>query len=126
MKFKYAKFQGRLLPIILIRLKGKEWVKFRAFVDSGAGYSVFQAEIAEILGLELEKGDKGYLTVGDGSQIKIYFHKIFVEVADRRFKATVAFSRHLGIGFNIIGRKDIFERFKVCFDEKKKIVEFIA
>ena len=36
----------------------------------------------------------------------------------------IGFSRRLGIGFNIIGRKDIFERFKICFDEKEKMVEF--
>jgi len=34
-------------------------------------------------------------------------------------------SKQLGIGFNIIGRKDVFERFKICFDEKEKVVEFL-
>jgi len=33
-------------------------------------------------------------------------------------------SKQLGIGFNIIGRKDVFERFKICFDEKEKVIEF--
>ena len=39
------------------------------------------------------------------------------------FEAEIGFSRQLGIGFNIIGRKDIFERFVICFDESNKIVE---
>jgi len=125
MKFKYTEFQGKLLPIVLIRLKGKkEWVKFRAFVDSGAGYSIFQAEMAEILGLKLEDGKENYVTVGDGSQIKVYIHRVKVDLAGQEFEATIGFSRHLGIGFNIIGRLDIFDKFKICFDESEKIVEF--
>lgn len=128
MKFPYIKFRGRFLPIVSIWLKSdkfKEWVEFKAFVDSGAGYSVFQAEMAEILGLGLEDGKKEYVTVGDGSQIIVYLHKLPVKFAGHQFDATVGFSRHLGIGFNIIGRLDIFDRFKVCFDESEKIVEFL-
>jgi len=124
MKFNYTKFQGRFLPIISIRLKGKEWVEFRAFVDSGAGYSIFQAEMAEILGLRLENGTESYVTVGDGSQIKVYIHRVKVRIAGQEFDATIGFSRHLGIGFNIIGRLDIFDRFRVCFDESERVVEF--
>lgn len=126
MKFNYTEFQGRYLPIIPISLKYNEWVDFRAFVDSGAAYSIFQAEMAEILGLRLEAGKEDYVTVGDGSQIKVYIHQVKVKFADEEFKARIGFSRHLGIGFNIIGRKDFFERFKICFDESEKIVEIIS
>ena len=59
-------------PFLLKGNADREWVEFKAFVDSGAGYSVFQAEMAEILGLSLENGEEEYVTVGDGSQIKVY------------------------------------------------------
>jgi hypothetical protein len=36
----------------------------------------------------------------------------------------VGFSEKLGVGFNLLGRKDIFDVFKICFDESKKIVTF--
>ncbi len=42
----------------------------------------------------------------------------------KEFEAAVGFSRHLGIGFNVIGRLDIFERFTICFDESEKMIEF--
>ena len=134
MKLPYLKFRGRFLPIVSMWLKGhddKEWVEFKAFVDSGAGYSVFQAEMAEILGLSLEDGEKEYVTVGDGSQIKVYIHKVRCKLADlpdepvgEEFGASIGFSRHLGIGFNIMGRLDIFDRFRICFDESERTVEF--
>jgi len=127
MKFPYIQFQKKFSPIVPIRLRhrNKEWTEFKAYVDSGASYSIFRAEITDILGLRLEKGEKIYVTVGDGSLIPVYLHQITVQLAEETFSAAIGFSRQLGIGFNIIGRKDIFEKFKVCFNEKEKIVEFI-
>ena len=125
MKLSYLKFRDRSLPIVSIWLKGgEEWVEFKAFVDSEAGYSIFKAEMAEILGLRLEDGKESYVTVGDGSLIKVYIHDVRVRIADKEFEAAVGFSRHLGIGFNVIGRLDIFERFKICFDESEKMIVF--
>ncbi len=56
MKFPYQQRHGRFLPIIPIKLKSVsgEWITFDAFVDSGASYSIFTAEIGEILGLDIE------------------------------------------------------------------------
>jgi len=48
-----------------------------------------------------------------------------IKFAGREFEARIGMSRKLGIGFDIIGRKDFFENFKICFDEKNKIVEAI-
>lgn len=31
----------------------------------------------------------------------------------------------LGIGFNVMGRKDFFEKFTICFSDEKKIIQFI-
>ena len=73
----------------------------------------------------MEKGEKTYITVGDGSLMIVYMHRLNIQILDEIFEASVGFSKQLGIGFNIIGRKDIFERFKVCFDEKERVVEFI-
>lgn len=42
MKYPYVSYAGRFLPIIGIEIKGREdWVIFDAYVDSGAGYSIF-------------------------------------------------------------------------------------
>ena len=124
MKFPYLKLRGKVAPILPIELKGKEWISYDAYVDSGAGYSVFHSDVADDLEIRLEDGEKAYVTVGDGSQIIVYLHKIIVRFSGEEFEAMIGFSRHLGIGFNIIGRLDIFDRFKICFDELEKNVEF--
>ena len=112
------------MPVVPIELKGREWVSYDAYVDTGAGYSIFHSDVTDDLEIELEDGTKTYITVGDGSQIVVYLHKLLVELAGQEFDVTIGFSRHLGIGFNIIGRLDIFDRFKICFDESERTMEF--
>ena len=125
MTFPYQKFSGRFLPIVPIELKNKQWVIFDAYVDSGASYSVFHTDVAGIIGLNLEKGRKIYITVGDGSQIIVYLHKIEVKFAGEQFVATIGFSRNLGIGFNLIGMKDVFDKFRITFDNRNKVLEVV-
>ncbi len=126
MKYTYLQERGKFAPIIPIKLKGRDrWIVFDAFVDSGASYSVFKPEIAEILGIEMDRGEKIFVKVGDGSLITVYLHKVNIDLAEKAFSATIGFSKQLGIGFNILGRKDIFDNFVVSFHEKEKYVEFI-
>ncbi len=125
MKFKYQYFEGKFLPIVPIKLKGKtEWLETMAFVDTGASYSLFHADIATILGLDLESGAKWEMVVGDGDILVAYLHKVLVSIAGEEFVATIGLSKELGVGFYIIGRKDIFDKFIVSFNEKEKQIEF--
>jgi len=67
----------------------------------------------------LEDGHKEYVTVGDGSLIPVYMHRIVVQLALEEFDAMIGFSKQLGIGFNIIGRRDILKGSKFAFFHKK-------
>ncbi len=68
MKYPYLFQEGKFLPLIPLKLRGvKEWVEFRAYIDTGAIYSLFHADV---------------------------------------------------------GRRDVFEKFTICFHEKEKYVEF--
>lgn len=33
------------------------------------------------------------------------------------------FSKQLGVGFNLLGRKSFFDRFHICFDDKHRFME---
>jgi predicted aspartyl protease len=108
--------------MIPIEIKGSTWVEFYAYVDSGASYSVFHSDIAEILGLNYENGEKTYITVGDGSLITVFKHQVQVRLEGQEFMASIGFSKNLGIGFNILGRESFFDRFVFCFDDKNKVL----
>lgn len=127
MRFPYLEYEGRHLPMVPVRLKSSSaWVEFLAFVDSGAGYSIFKASAAEILGLGIEAGKKEFVKIGDGSFIEVFAFKLPVSIGNHEFEAKIGFSRGLGIGFHIICRTDIFNNFRVCFDETEKAIEFIT
>lgn len=126
MKFDYLNVRGKFLPIIPIEIKGKkEWVQLRAFADSGATQSIFHSEFADVLGIILEKGKRFNIMVGDGSFIPIFSHKLDVKFAGEKFKAEIGFSKRLGVEFNILGRKDFFDRFVFSFDDYHKILEVL-
>ena len=113
------------VPIVSIGIKHTEiWYPVEAFVDSGATYSIFTAEVARTIGLEYEGGRKIFVQVGDGGLIPAYLHDLTIQLGSEKFVAPLGFSGRLGVGFNLLGRNGIFDRFKVCFDEKNSVVTF--
>ncbi len=127
MKFDYRFYEGKFLPIIPVKLYGKQGeIQPLAYVDSGASYSLFHADVAEILGLSLEEGEPHEMVMGDGNALTVYVHRIPIAIAGKEFTAAIGFSKGIGIGFNIIGRKDIFDQFIICFNEKERRIELTS
>ena len=123
--FEYISHKGLWVPMIPISFKGKvSWHDAWTFVDSGATYSIFHPKELEGTGIEYKQGRKQMIIVGDGSFIPVNFLKLSIKIGDSEVDATIGFSEHLGVGFNLLGRKDIFDKFKVCFNDSKKVVSF--
>lgn len=76
------------------------------------------------MGLDLRGAPQRYVIVGDGGYIPASFIKILVRIGDVEINTEIGFSENLGIGFNLLGRKDVFEKFRVCFDDSRKVVSF--
>ena len=124
--FPYKVINKRPMPIIPVVLYGSRVaLSVEAFVDSGATISVFSYEIAEELNLSLESGRELYLVVGDGGFIPSRVLRIPLRIGDEKFVGDVAFSQKLNVGFNLLGRKDVFEHFQeVAFRERAREVWF--
>lgn len=123
--FRYKTFRGRLLPLIPVGIKiAERWYPVELYVDSGAAYTVLRASMANGIGFDYRTGQLVYLQVGDGGFIPVYLHRLELQLGPERFAARVGFSERLGVGFNLMGHADIFERFEICFHEKHGIVSF--
>ena len=123
--FSYKIFRKTPCPIISFAIKGpKKWFGIEAYVDSGAFISIFAYKDAFRIGINPEKGRKIFVTVGDGGSIPVYLHKLDVKIGNIPFKATIGFSARLGVGFNLLGRKDIFTHFDVTFSDRKTTIIF--
>ena len=108
-----------VVPVVFV--VGKKRIRTQALIDSGATISVFGEETAENLGVKIEKGEKTILG-GVGGRIIGYIHKLRLRVAGKYFICPIVFSREYLVSFNLLGREEFFQRFKIIFEEKKNLV----
>lgn len=78
------------------------------------------------MNFDYKKGKLVNVQVGDGGFIPVYLHKLVVSLDDFEFSATVGFSARLGVEFNLLGRKDVFEVFDVTFSDSRGEITFKA
>ena len=93
-------------------------------MDSGASVSIFSLQGAEAIGVNYHKGEKLTVAVGDGDSIPVYLHKLRIRIGTVSLRVTIGFSPRLGVGFNLLGRRDIFRHFDITFSDSKKTVTF--
>jgi len=125
-EFPYLEKDGQYFPIAEVTLrKGKKIIRIKALVDSGASFSVFRPEIAQELGIDIEKGKKIYL-VGIGGRILGYLHKVSLTVGNKNFLCKIIFSSEYNVSFSLLGRDNFFLPFVISFFEKKRkiLIEF--
>jgi hypothetical protein len=124
--FPYKEYKLIACPIVTIEVQGNKTKKYiDAYVDSGASISIFSIQEAIRLGINYQKGKEIFITVGDGSSIPVHLHNLSVRVGDTSFRASIGFSPRLGVGFNLIGRKDFFANFDITFSDSTKTVTFL-
>ena len=118
LEFAYLKKGEQSFPVVDVELKGKDkTLTIKALVDSGATFSIFRPEIADYLGIEIEKGKSIYLE-GVGGRILGYIHTLPLRIGDKSFTCKVVFSYEFTVSFNILGRNNFFLPFIISFAEK--------
>ncbi len=90
----YYNGEGYFPSVPLYVSAGDKKLKLHALVDSGATISVFKDEVADQLGIDIERGREIYLG-GVGGRIKGYIHKLEVEIAGKKFFALLFFPANI-------------------------------
>ncbi len=123
--FPYKAISGRWSPMISagVQLQGA-WHAVQMYVDSGAAYTILRAKVAEDVGFDYEKGRKMFAQVGDGVSIPVFLHDLPLQIGHTQQVVPVGFSAKLGVPFNLLGRLGVFELFRICFYEKRRLVSF--
>ena len=121
-EFSYAPFRGSAFPIIPLQLRvpNGDWFATTALVDSGASVSLFDGAVGRGLGIKVRSGTKIQPT-GIGGPITAYIHRIVLKIRDEEFEGSVAFTERRRLPINLLGRADVFDKFVVAFDEKRRI-----
>ncbi len=101
-------------PIIYFLLNykhGKMFGPMGAIIDSGADYNLFPADVADILGIKLMKGEEKVNEGIGGKRVKTYRHlgiKMFVE--GYSFNTSIDFSKEISVP--LLGQQGFFDKFK--------------
>ena len=126
MKFKYKKYGlDTLRPVIPIEISYKNLiVPYEVLVDSGADFCIFDAQIGEILGVEIEKGEKFNVAGITGKLEPYYVHSVNIKVGGWDYKIKVGFMPNMGsFSYGVVGQKGFFDTFVVKFDLLKAEIE---
>lgn len=126
MKFKYKKYApGVLRPVIPIEViyRGRS-VPYEVLVDSGADFCIFDAEIGELLGIDIESGEP-HTVGGITGAIETYFaHEVTLTVGGWPYIVSVGFLPNIArLGYGVVGQKGFFDTFVVQFDLVKEEIE---
>ncbi|PSF30608.1 hypothetical protein C7H19_23600 [Aphanothece hegewaldii CCALA 016] len=124
-RFPYKRIRGIDQPIIPIGLEMNDlWLPLEVYIDTGAEYTVIESRIAESVGFNYRQGKRIYLKVGNGSLITVYLNRLNLQLGKIRLLCRVGFSDQLNVNYNILGKVDIFEKFKVCFAQAERMITF--
>jgi len=86
-----------------------------ALLDSGADYSLFSLEVAEKLGILVEKGKRISLQGVAGQPFTGFVHEVLIQVEDTTLKCKIVFSK---VRATLLGRDNFFLPFLITFNEK--------
>ena len=123
-EFPYMKdAQGRFAPIVYLQAwTGNRWLYLQAYVDSGAAWSIFHADVAQLLGIKLNRTRRHYMSLGNGSVLPIYLARIRVRFAREELTVPAGFSDALHVGFNLLGRGGFFDHFSMTFNDRARVL----
>lgn len=107
MKFRYKKYgPGVLRPVIPIEIIHNGLVvPYEVLVDSGADICIFDALIAEILGIDVIKGERKEVSGLTGFPEFYYLHNISMKVGGLEYKVEVGFMSMRNNAYGIVGQK---------------------
>lgn len=124
-RFDYSVFREGKAPVIPVEFWGRgRWHSLWVYVDSGASFTILHTYEASRLGVDLRKCPKFYIVVAGDRRIPVFTRTLKLRLDRTVVPVEVGFCSALGGAFNLLGRKGVFDRFKVCFDDRNETVSF--
>lgn len=105
-------------PVAQVHLQSKDgvWYLFYPYVDSGADNSLFPKTDASLLKLHLYEGVHAPVMGIGRALMPAYLHRVKIRIGETVLDSEIAFADSDEVP-RLLGRKGVFERFKITFDE---------
>lgn len=111
-------------PVADISLKTKQnaWIEFHPYIDSGADVTMVPLSLGKLLGFEVGEG-KIQQIGGIRGSVPVIYTKTEMKIGDKAFLAQIAWALIEDVP-PLLGRRDVFDIFKVTFEQKKGVITF--
>lgn len=94
------------------------------YADSGADISLIPYSVGKLLKFILKPDDEIKEIGGiGGGKVSVVVRKITLKIGSKEFRSRIAWCLSEDVPL-ILGRLDVFDVFKVCFDQKENITSF--
>ena len=128
--FYYRKMRSRVLgeilrPVADIRLqtrKGK-WIKYEAFIDSGADITIIPYSVGKYIGFEMKEENLVQFQGVAGKNVPTILTKVKMRIGEVELEPRVAWAL-IEEAPPLLGRLDIFDRFNITFKEREGKITF--
>lgn len=114
-----------LRPIGDVQFKAKndEWVEAHLYIDSGADISLIPFSLGKLLGFKIDEDKIQELRgIGEGV-VSVVIKKVQIKIGEYEMLIRVAWALIEEVT-PLLGRLDIFNKFKTIFDEDEKKIIF--
>ena len=101
---------GITVPVFLSN--GISQAAFKAKIDTGASYCIFERKHAEVLGVDVESGDEIRISTATG-YFTAFGHELTLSVLDIETASTVYFAKEESFTRNVLGRQGWLDRVKL-------------
>jgi hypothetical protein len=106
--------------------KTKQEIKYEGLIDSGADVCMFEADVGEQIGLEIEKGERQTVRgIVKGQGREYYMHDIEIDIGGWPRAIRAGFMRDISReGHGFLGQRGFFDQVKsVKFEKLKGLFE---
>jgi len=121
-----SEITGKILrPVASLEFKSRdaEWIEIRMYIDSGADITLIPLSFGRLLGLELKKEDIKHLRGVGGGEVPVIVTNVEIRMNALEFPVGVAWALEEDVP-PLLGRSDLFDRFRIVFDQSKRVVIF--
>jgi len=127
--FKYkteitSKKQKIIRPVAEVYLKALSnyWIKFYPYIDSGADVTMIPLSLGKLLGFRINES-KVQQIGGIRRSIPVIFIKAHLKIGNEELPMSLAWALIEDVP-PLLGRTDVFDIFKVTFEQYKRIIIF--
>ena len=112
-------------PVIEVLLENNgEYVKIPMYIDSGADISMIPYRFGKAIGFKQEKEDIISEIQGiSGATVSYIVKRVNIKLNNKNLSVRIAWAMLEEVPI-LMGRMDIFDKFRIIFDEKAGLIDF--